>query len=167
MLDDVADRRRERDPPHAEVVEGEVEDRVQDEVPERDEVGIQFDCRLKNARFSISIVPLKTRPGAERGERAGDDGRLAGRASAPRWKRMRMIGSASTALTTAAGASRNAIWRRPLETVSANAAQVAARREARERREEHGRDRDGEHPLRQHVDEERLLDRGRRERSGR
>ena len=30
---------------------------------------------------------------------------------------MRTIGSASTALTTAAGMSRNAIWRRPLLTV--------------------------------------------------
>ena len=28
-----------------------------------------------------------------------------------------MIGSASTALTTAAGTSRNAIWRRPIDTV--------------------------------------------------
>ena len=31
------------------------------------------------------------------------------------------------------------------------------------RREEDGRDRDREHPLREHVDQERLLDRGRRE----
>ncbi len=30
-----------------------------------------------------------------------------------------MIGSASTALTTAAGVRRNAIWRMPFETVSA------------------------------------------------
>ena len=78
-----------------------------------------------------------------------------------------MIGSASTALTTAAGMSRNAIWRRPSATVLAEAAVVAgaARPDAwrAERREENRRDRDGEHPLREHVDEERLLDRGRRE----
>ena len=41
-------------------------------------------------------------------------------------------------------------------------AQVAARGEPAQRREQHGRDRDREHPLRQHVDAERGVDRGRR-----
>ncbi len=41
--------------------------------------------------------------------------------------------------------------------------QIAARREPRKGREEHRRDRDGEDSLRQHVDEERLLNRRRRE----
>ena len=36
----------------------------------------------------------------------------------PCWKRIRTIGSASTALITAAGTSRNAIWRSPIPTVS-------------------------------------------------
>ena len=43
------------------------------------------------------------------------------------------------------------------------AREVVPGREARERGEQHGRDRDREHPLREHVDEERLLDRGRGE----
>ena len=70
------ERGRERDPPGAEAVEGEVEERVQEQVSERDAVGIQFDWRLKKARFSISIAPLKTRPRAERGEAGGDNRRL-------------------------------------------------------------------------------------------
>ena len=45
---------------------------------------------------------------------------------------------------------------------SAQAGDVAARGEAAERREQHGRERDAEHPLRQHVDAERGVDRARR-----
>jgi hypothetical protein len=68
---------------------------------------------------------------------------------------MRTIGSASTALTAAAGTSRNAICLRPL--------QVPPRREPGQGREEHSRDRHREHSLREHVHQERLLDRGRGE----
>jgi len=69
---------------------------------------------------------------------------------------MRTIGSARTALTTAAGMSRNAIWRSPVLTVARNPSmspRVA------------NRDSDGKrtvamatekNPLREHVHEERL-----------
>ena len=56
--------------------------------PSATTVGIQFDCRLKNARFSISIAPLKTSPALNAASAAGDDRRLRRDASAPRWKRM-------------------------------------------------------------------------------
>ena len=74
-----------------------------------------------------------------------------------------MIGSASTALTTAAGSEQERDLADAVRDGVGEPAHVAPRREPRERREEDGRDRDREHPLRQHVDEERLLDRGRRE----
>jgi len=50
---------------------------VDREIRERDDGCIQFDCRLKNALLSISIVPLKVRP-AEKPQAPGNDGGLAG-----------------------------------------------------------------------------------------
>ena len=60
--------------PRCRVVERGVEDRVEPEFAERDQVGIQADCRLKNARLSISMKPLKTSP-SEKAASAPRDGR--------------------------------------------------------------------------------------------
>ena len=126
-------------------------------------VGIQFDWRLKKARFSISIAPLKTRPALNAASAAATTGVwLAGEGAA-------LVEQADDRLGEHGADDRRRdeqerdLPRDPRATVAAKPAQVAARGEARERREEHGRDRDREHPLREHVDQERLLDRGRRE----
>ena len=55
--------------------------------------------------------------------------------------------------------SRKPIWRRPIADVVPEARHVTASREPRKRREEHGRDRDREDPLREHVDAEGGVDR--------
>ena len=68
---------------------------------------------------------------------------------------------ASTIRNAAAGISSRLIWRMPI----ASARRIASRRgapPAAERREQHGRDGDAEHALRQHVDAERVVDRARR-----
>jgi len=57
-------------------------------------VGAQFDCMLKNARVSISIAPLKTRPALNAANAPATTG-VCGAWKCPRWKRMRTIGSAS------------------------------------------------------------------------
>ena len=57
---------------------------------------------------------------------------------------------------------RRKIWRIPSPLQSPQAVEVAAGGEARELREQHGRDRHAEHPLRQHVDAEGGVDRARR-----
>ena len=79
-------------------------------------VGTQFDWSEKKARFSISIAPLKTRPALKAASADATTGVWLG-ANFPYWKSSRTIGSASTALITAAGTSRNAIWRSPRLTV--------------------------------------------------
>ena len=58
---------------------------------------------------------------------------------------------------------RKPICRRPVLDRGAEPVEVVAGGETRERREEHRRDGDGEHPLRQHVEPERGVDRRRRE----
>ena len=73
----------------------------------------------------------------------------------------RVIGVASAIVAAAAGMSSRKIWRRPLD-VSARRPSRSARGEAAERREQHRRDGDGEHPLGQHVDAEGGVDRARR-----
>ena len=86
-------------------------------LPSATTVGIQFDWRLKNARFSISIAPLKTRPERERGERAGDDDRLVRR------ERPALVEEADDRLGEHRGddarrdRAGSAIWRRPVESV--------------------------------------------------
>ena len=65
-------------------------------------------------------------------------------------------------MKTAAGISSSAIWRTPLRARAAKPVVVAARGVAGEGREQHGRDRDAEDALRQHVEAERAVDRGRR-----
>ena len=125
-------------------------------------VGTQGDCRLKNARLSISIVPLNVRPrvnaanapattcGLVRGEGAAlvdepnDRDRENGGDRARREK-------------------QEADLAEPHRDGLAEAVDVAARREPRESREEHRGDRDREHSLRQHVDPKRGVDRARRD----
>ena len=126
-------------------------------------VGTHGDWRLKNARFSISIVPLKVRPSGEGGERLRRRPRSPPARTRPARRGAGRSGSASTATTALAGRSRKPIWRSPSEIGRAEAVHVAARGEARERREEDGGDRDREDPLREHVDPEGGLDRARRE----
>ena len=163
---DVADARRERDPPRADVVERAVEHRVQEEVRRarrrRDPVRLQAE----EGAVQHQHRAVEDEPGAERGERAGDDRCLRRRGSGRAGRGCARSARRARRSPTAAGMSKNAICRSPLLTVAAEPVHVAARREPRQRREEHGRDRDREHPLREHVDEERLLDRRRRERSG-
>ena len=66
-------------------------------------------------------------------------------------------------MIAAPGSSRNAICRSPVLDERAEARPVARRGEPRERREQHRRHGHGEHALRQHVDAEGLVDRGRAE----
>ena len=81
----------------------------------------------------------------------------------PRWKRMRTIGCASVGADDGSRGEQEDDLPQTARHLRPEAGQVAAGGEARERREQHGRDRDREHTLREHVDEERLLDRVRRE----
>ena len=78
---------RERDPPGAEAVEGDVEHRVQGEVPERDDRRDPVRLQAEERAVQHQHRAVEDEPGAERGERARDDGRLVGGATAPRWKR--------------------------------------------------------------------------------
>ena len=52
--------------------------------PSATQVGIQFDWRLKNARLSISIAPLKLRPSENAASAAPTIGVWSG-VKAPRW----------------------------------------------------------------------------------
>ena len=108
----------ERDPPGPEAVEGRVERGVQREVRERDRrrdpVRLQAEERaVQHQHHAVEDEPAENAASAR-----GDDRRLRRRRSARAGRRSAMIGSASTALTTPAGMSRNAIWRSPSDSVS-------------------------------------------------
>ena len=92
--------------------------------PSATAVGIQFSCRLKNARFSISIAPLNVRP-SENAASAPATTVVCPDVKAPRWKSSLTIGVASTASVTLAGISRKAICLRPSRTVPRKPSQSA------------------------------------------
>ena len=70
--------------PQCRTVEGRVEHGVEAEVAERDRGRDHGDCRLKKARFSISIAPLNGRPSAKAASAPATTGVWSG-VNAPRW----------------------------------------------------------------------------------
>ena len=125
-------------------------------------VGTQADCRLKKERFSISIVPLKVSPSEKAARAPATTGVCVGRELAAlveqthdrlrEHRRDRARRKEQEA--DLAQAERDGL---------AEADRVAAGGEARQAREEHGRDGDREHSLREHVDAKGGVDRTRRE----
>ena len=79
-------------------------------------VGPQGICRLKNARFSISIIPLKVSP-SENAASAWATTCVCAASKRPCWKTRRTIGWASTAIATDDGTSRKAICRSAVASV--------------------------------------------------
>ena len=159
---DVADRGRERDAPHADPVEHEVEQRVQEEVAERDRRRDPVRLQAEERPVEHQHAPLKTRPALNAASAPATTGVCA------RLPRAALEEDADDRLgeQRADDGGRDEQERDLPQAAAdglAEGVHVAARRVARERREEHGRDRDREHPLREHVDEERLLDRRRRQ----
>ncbi len=160
--EDVRDRDRERDPPGAEPVEGDVERRVRGQRAERD--GGRRPGRLESEKRPVQHQHRAVEGEAERegGERPCDDSCLAGFELAALVEetddrlgeddRDHTCGNQQEGDLAQAGTDH-----------AAEALQVVASSEPRERREEHRRDRDREHPLRKHVDAEGCVDRARRE----
>ncbi len=130
-------------------------------VAEGDPVGTRGAWRLKNARFSISIIPLKARPSENAASAPATTGvwsgvELAALVEEPDdgFGRDRE----GDACRERAGRRSGAV--RP-PTMSRKPSSVFPRGQPRERREEHGGNGNGEHALREHVDTEGLVDRGR------
>ena len=159
----VGERDRKGDPPHADPVEDRVENDVQREVRERDERRDPRGLQAEEAAIQHQHHPVEGEPDREGGERARDDVRLVG------LERAALVEQPDDRLGENDRDHRggdqeevdlaDAAGDRVAETV-----QVTAGREPRERREEHRCDRDREHPLRQHVDAEGLVDRARSDR---
>ena len=134
--------------------------RVEEEVAERDGRRHPVVLQAEERAVQHQHRPVERQPEAERGEARGDRGRLG------RGERAALVDQAGDRLGQHCGddARRHEQERdlpEPERARAPEAVQVVPRREARERREEHGRDRDGEHALRQHVDAERRIDRRR------
>ena len=151
-------RRRERQAPDPERVERRVEDGVQAEVAERDPGRDPRRLQAEERAVEHEHEAVEDEAERERGERRGDGGRLRRREVAA------LVDDADDRLREhRADDARRDEQERDLPDAGrdrpAEAVEVGARREARERREEDGRDGDGEHPLRQHVEAERRVDR--------
>ena len=159
---DVDERRRQRQPPHPEVVEGEVEQRVQEQVREGDDRGQPVRLQAEERPVQQQHRAVEHEAGAERGQRARDDGGLA-RVEVAALEEDADDRLSQRGADDRGGREQEDDLAQTARHLRPEAGRVAAGGEAGERREEHGRDRDGEHPLREHVDEERLLNRVRRE----
>ena len=155
---DVRERDRERDPPRADAVEDGVERHVEDEVRERDHGRNPRLLQAEEAAVQHQHHPVEGEADREGGEGAGDDVRLAGQ------ERAALVEQADDRL----GQDDRERGRGQQEEVDLAQAerdrvphpgQVAPGREPGEGREEDGRDRDREHPLREHVDPKGLVDR--------
>ena len=153
---DVHERRRKRDPPDAKRRERDIENGVEKEVAERDRRRHPVVLQAEEGTVQHQHRPVERQPEAERGEARGDSGSL--------WRRERstLVNQTRQRFGQNGGddAGRYEQERDLPEPEGARppeAVEVVPRREARERREEHGRDRNRKHPLRQHVDAERLL----------
>ena len=155
---DVDNRGRERDPPHADAVEDQVEHGVQHEVRERDRGRHPVRLEAEESAVQHQHRAVEDEAGAERRERSRDDGRLSRR------ERTALKQQADDRLgehraDDCCGCEQKRDLPQPGADRRAKAVDVPIRRVARERREEDRRDRDREHSLREHVDEKGLLDR--------
>ena len=140
------------------MVEGKVEQRVQEQVRERDDRGEPVRLQAEERPVQQQHRSVEHQPRAECGQRARDDRCLA------RVEVATLEEDADDRLGERGADDRS---RREQEDdlpqtarhLRSEAVSIAAGGEARECREQHGRDGDREHPLGQHVDEERLLNR--------
>ena len=143
-------------------VEGQVEQRVHEQVAERDDGRHPVRLQAEEGPVQEQHRAVEDEPGAEGGERRGHHRRL-----------VRMPGAALEEDADDRLGEHGADDRRRREQEhdlpeaqrdgGAKARHVTARGQPREGREEHRRHGHREHPLRQHVDEEGLLDRRRRQ----
>ena len=138
------------------------QDRVERESSERDRGGDPGRLEAEEGAVEHQHRAVECQPERERRQRSGDDGRLIGGELAP------LVQKPDDRLGEHGG---DGAGRQQEEADLAQAerdrvpeaGRVATRRQAREAREEHGRDRDREHALREHVDPKGRVDRARRQ----
>ena len=125
-------------------------------------VGSQFDCSAVEAARQHQHPAVEDEPERERREAACDDRHVA------LGERAALVDEADDRLgehrrDDRGGDQEEADLAQARADRGAEAVEVVARREPREGREEHRRDGDGEHPLREHVEPEGGVDRRRSE----
>ncbi len=159
---DVHDRGRERDSPRPEAVERRVQHGIHEQVAERHERRDPVRLEAEEGAVQHQHRPVEGEPEREGRECACDHPGLGGvEPSALVDEPRDRLGE------DGADDARRHEQERDLPQPEADGVsetrQVVAGREPRERGEQDRRDRDREHPLREHVEPERRLDRARRE----